>query len=245
MPMRKGIIIFTVAAAIWGAGLIWLAQDADTSPQTSALTTQTTELLAPIQTAGTTTKLPYFDAFSDEQMTLVNNADAVKATWEEVKTFLINDNTDEVIYGTEYSCAGAAMRVHNNAESAGIKTGVAIINFLDDDSGHVCNVFDTADYGLVYIDCTPPQEMTFDNKKEETFFELHPIENDRVAYIQTGEDYGLVDITRAQSFSYSFYVNWMVRWEYYAANPQDGYDDSLGPNRWASPGIVEDIKLYW
>ncbi len=245
MPIRKGTIIFLAAVAIWGAGFIWLIKDADPSPRTSALTTQTTELMAPIQTAGTTTRLPYFDAFSGEQMVLINNTEAIKATWEEVKVFLINDDTDEAIYGTEYSCAGAAMRVHNNAEAAGIKTGVAIINFLNDDTGHVCDVFDTADYGLVYIDCTPPQEMTFDSEKEEVFFILHPIENDRVAYIEIGEDYGLIDITRALSFDYSFYRNWMAEWDYYASNPQEGYDDSLGPNRWASPGIVVNIKLYW
>ncbi|MFC1900360.1 hypothetical protein ACFLYN_02085 [Chloroflexota bacterium] len=61
-------------------------------------------------------------------------------------------------------CADFAERLHNNAELAGIRCGYVsldITNYSDpnglgieSDAGHACNVFETTDRGLVYIDCT-------------------------------------------------------------------------------------------
>ncbi len=63
-----------------------------------------------------------------------------------------------IINGTENPrdpkvCADFAERLHNNAEKAGIRCGYISINF-DDGIGHACNVFETIDSGIVYIDDT-------------------------------------------------------------------------------------------
>lgn len=61
-------------------------------------------------------------------------------------------------------CADFAERLHNNAEKAGIRCGYVSLDMvgysdpynlgIKSDAGHACNVFETTDKGLIYIDCT-------------------------------------------------------------------------------------------
>jgi len=61
-------------------------------------------------------------------------------------------------------CADFAERLHNNAEAAGIRCGyvnLELIGYTDpsnlgipSSTGHACNIFDTVDRGVVFIDCT-------------------------------------------------------------------------------------------
>jgi ribosomal protein L37AE/L43A len=61
-------------------------------------------------------------------------------------------------------CADFAERLHNNAEKAGIRCGHVSLDMtgytdpnnlgIKSNAGHACNVFETTDRGLVYIDCT-------------------------------------------------------------------------------------------
>lgn len=85
---------------------------------------------------------------------LTNNKDAHDPTYNELMNFIINDDTDKHKYiPNEYVCADFAETLHNNAESNGIKAGWVNVYFVDNDD-HVCNVFNTTDMGIVYIDCT-------------------------------------------------------------------------------------------
>jgi hypothetical protein len=72
-------------------------------------------------------------------------------------------------------CSDFAERVHNNAEIAGIKCGYVTIDFSEG-PGHACNVFNTTDRGLVYIDCTGG--MIF-----------HPDNCDKIVNLSIGQAY--------------------------------------------------------
>ena len=84
-------------------------------------------------------------------------------------------------------CADFAERLHNNAEIAGIRCGYVSLETtgytdpynlgISSDSGHACNVFETTDRGLVYIDCTGISDN------------YGPSNNDRIVNIQIGQQY--------------------------------------------------------
>lgn len=95
---------------------------------------------------------------------LANNVSARDPTYEELKTFLKADRTDEIRYNySSFVCADFAETVHNNAEKAGIKAGYVSVDFYEIDDGHACNVFNTTDRGLIFIDCTGYRENYFGN----------------------------------------------------------------------------------
>ena len=50
-------------------------------------------------------------------------------------------------------CADFAERLHNNAELEGIRCGYVSLE-MDDGIGHACDMFETTDKGIVYIDVT-------------------------------------------------------------------------------------------
>lgn len=80
-----------------------------------------------------------------------------------------------------------AERLHNNAEMAGIRCGLVILDMvgyqdphnlgIEPDAGHACNVFNTTDRGLVYIDCTGVTGSD------------GPLNHDRKVNIQIGMEY--------------------------------------------------------
>ncbi|MBA7697659.1 hypothetical protein ES703_106326 [subsurface metagenome] len=84
-------------------------------------------------------------------------------------------------------CADFAERLHNNAELAGIRCGYINLDMtgytdpndlgIPSDSGHACNVFETTDRGIIYIDCTG------------TSNDYGPTNKDRVVEIQVGQQY--------------------------------------------------------
>lgn len=94
------------------------------------------------------------------RITLKNNPDAKNPSWAELKTFLLKDNTDSIEYDFDkFVCADFAERLHNNAEAAGIRAAFVSIwlgpcSYWPTSGGHALNAFETADKGLVFIDCT-------------------------------------------------------------------------------------------
>lgn len=93
-------------------------------------------------------------------ITLQNNPHAVDPSWEELKEFLLEDNTDRRTYDfNTFVCADFAEMLHNNAEAAGIRAAFVCVQlgpcaFFSTSGGHALNAFETTDRGLVYIDCT-------------------------------------------------------------------------------------------
>lgn len=88
---------------------------------------------------------------------LVNYRNATDPTYDQLINFILIDDTDRRIYDpNSFVCSDFAETVHNNAEKAGIKAGWVDIDFTGegDSTDHACNVFNTIDQGLVFIDCT-------------------------------------------------------------------------------------------
>ncbi|MFC1862165.1 hypothetical protein ACFLX6_02635 [Chloroflexota bacterium] len=109
---------------------------------------------------------------------LIDNPTATNPTWNQLKTFLSQDQTDKHTYIEDvYDCTEYSWDVHNNAEAAGIRAAVVHIDFKNEWASHALNVFLTSDYGLVYVDCS---------------------EMDTIARIKAGKEYravGLYEIT--------------------------------------------------
>jgi hypothetical protein len=101
----------------------------------------------------------YYVGANGHSIELVNNPDAKNPTWEELKSFLVLDHTDNYSYiDGSFVCADFAETLHNNAEKAGIRAAWVAIDFSSGGVGHANNAFNTTDEGLVYIDDTGIQD---------------------------------------------------------------------------------------
>ena len=168
-----------------------------------------------------------------ERIYLINNADAVNVSFEALKAFIISDQTDKELYipGLKM-CGYFAETLHNNAERAGIRAAVVVVEFKDGSAPHALNAFETIDRGLVYIDCTGARRSPSDF--EEWLYRLfYPRGQDRMAYIVKGKEYGTILLEDAESTQYSYYAGYI----------QSGIKDENF--FFARPGIVKSIAIYW
>ncbi|MBM3142972.1 MAG: zinc ribbon domain-containing protein [Chloroflexi bacterium] len=161
-------------------------------------------------------------ALTERQVHLSNNSDAKAVSFAELKTFIRQDDTSEKPYFLMH-CVDFAEQLHNNAERAGIKAAFVGVNFVGEEIGHALNAFKTTDRGLVYIDCTGEKLKftsltTIEGKKVPLLDKPNPGEWDKVAYIEKGKQYGTINIDKAESLDYGFYVE-------YAQNCQKMVDD--------------------
>ena len=151
---------------------------------------------------------------------LTDNKSAVNPTWDELITFLKQDDTDRILYDDQsFVCADFAEKLHDNAEKSGIKAAFVSINFEDVSTGHALNAFNTTDMGLVYVDCTG---STTALSKLDSY--------DKIAYLEIGKEYGLVSIYYTKTPDYKF------------------YDDRKNRNLrgfFESVGIVKDVDIFW
>ena len=175
--------------------------------------------------------------WGDDRVQLVNEKRAADPTWEQLRSFLLADETDRKDYDpASFPCGAFAEEVHNNAEAAGIRAAWVVVEFEGEVRRHALNAFSTTDKGLVWIDST------------DSWLELpasvkaygESASRDKVAYVAIGKDYGLVSLDVASSPTYSYYEQYIqrkidhraVRDEYYRrAQVQMSYaadhDDSL------------------
>ncbi len=198
-----------------------------------------------------------------EPLRLYENALAKDPTWAQLRQFVMFDNTDEQPYiPDEFVCADFAAMLHNRAEMAGMKTAYISIDFTEGPA-HALNAFDTADRGVVYIDCTGQgfQEATpggsFDTQNSNADY-------DKAAYVGASLEYGLIPLDKATSFDYAFYEQWDQQWAEYEEK-LDLYNSGtlnfkqrqalrdelqavqfiLGDYRWEPLGIVTDVYIHW
>lgn len=90
---------------------------------------------------------------------LEDNPDARDPSWDDVKQFLWEDNTDALLLprmtseslNLEQWSAVSNTILHNNAERAGIRAGFAAIKLNSFNLNPYLTVFNTTDEGLVYI----------------------------------------------------------------------------------------------
>lgn len=147
---------------------------------------------------------PYLKTKSGNPIRLINNPNSINPTWERLKIFLKQDQTESEYYDiNEYPCGAFAETLHNNAEANGIKCGWVAIIFLGESIGHAINVFNTTDLGLVYIDCMNTtnnisNEEIYDLKNKQDNFQdssNNSIQNyDTVAYVEIGRLLGFINV---------------------------------------------------
>ncbi|MDD4876261.1 MAG: hypothetical protein PHQ86_03910 [Dehalococcoidales bacterium] len=172
-------------------------------------------------TVSSNTAPPYTKPRSANNINLNNQTYATNPTWQELNTFLLTDPTDDHIYwDNSFNCSNFTEMLHNNAETAGIKSAFVAIFFADREIGHALNAFTTSDRGLVYVDCTGPAlEQTYQ----------YTDDWDKIAYVANGKEYGAISINKAFSPEYWFY-------ELTSKSATGG---------WETMGIVNSIDIYW
>ncbi len=167
-----------------------------------------------------------------EPLKLHENALARDPSWQELRTFVLNDNTDEHQYVPDsFVCADFAAMLHDRAEAAGIRAAYVSVD-LADGPGHALDAFNTTDRGLVFIDCNGPglniaTSEAIDSRDVRSDY-------DKVAYVSTGHEYGLISLDRASQFSYAFYEQREQQWQDYKQQAElykaksDAYAQALG-----------------
>jgi hypothetical protein len=73
---------------------------------------------------------------------------------EEVKIFMLHDQTDKIPYTAEFLCIQFADTVVNNARSIGITASSVIVTWANVRNNHAIVVFPTVEDGEVYVDAT-------------------------------------------------------------------------------------------
>jgi len=196
-------------------------------------------------------------------------------TWEELKSFLESDKTDELEYKPqEFDCTGFAITLRDNAWRCGLRCGFVEIG-LSTGVGHNLAAFRTTDKGLIFVDC---------------------LNGDAIAYVQIGKPYGKIALKNVKSryidcsgdparfwgplnytthpypFSYSYYEEYKKRVKFYEESAK-AYNEAVKKynrgegnytysqlQKWyenlealreeitpvyEEPGIVNSIEIYW
>ena len=191
-------------------------------------------------------EIPYRKA-SGFLVKLVNHKNATDPTWDELMSFLESDGTDELPYGTDvpylewYICGDFAEILHNNAEWSNIKAAFVAVDFVEGE-GHALNAFNTIDKGLVYVDCTGRShsqimEELIDNAERED------CENDRIAYVVIGKEYGVISIDKVTSPEQWFYAEYKQEWEYLKRD-REAYNSDIAEYNKAVKAWERDVDAY-
>jgi hypothetical protein len=110
---------------------------------------------------------------------LKNNPKAKNPPLQKLIEFIKANQVNYRTYETgKFVCTEFAVQLHNDAEAAGLRSGLVAIRFQQG-LGHALNVFQTTDKGLVYVDCTGTTETKADRSLYDT-----------IAYVQVGKPYG-------------------------------------------------------
>jgi hypothetical protein len=101
----------------------------------------------------------YKPGATSQQQNTSNEVVLHNPTYQEMKTFLLEDPTNKNVYVEDrYVCVDFSAAVKNNAEAKGIRCAVVDI-FYPDGYGHTIVAFNTTDRGLIYIEPQFDQEV--------------------------------------------------------------------------------------
>jgi len=163
---------------------------------------------------------PYSKGLPNTRINLTNSQSAADPTWQQLLQFLLADDTDDQTYiEGVYTCGSFAETLHNNVEQKGIRAAWVGIDFADDSEGHALNAFYTVDWGLVFVDCTGGGLEVVVPSLEENY--NSDIDHDKIAYVQLGEEYGLVSLDVAKSAEYTFYDQYKQQRQEYESRLED------------------------
>jgi hypothetical protein len=142
--------------------------------------------------------LPFGDD-NGNRLQITNNRSAINPTFVQLLSFLQNDDSNELAIKNKAVGPGPTdVRLHDNAEKAGIRAGVVELQIENVDSVYALVVFDTVDRGRIMVDpmgtpiyACPLTIVHMDN------YDLHnmvfiPIQNNSIAYlVDTGNVSGV------------------------------------------------------
>jgi hypothetical protein len=162
-------------------------------------------------TVYTHTQPPYTNGVNKD-IALVRNDSAINPTWQQVKNFVSEDWTDQILYSYTFVCGDFAERLYNNAEAQGIRTAFVAITFSDGDPPHGLNAFETTDKGLVYIDSTGKGQsyLTIIYSSSSNKELGIPLSYDKIGYVEVGKPYGIISLNVNYGTEYSDYTKWQA-----------------------------------
>lgn len=144
-----------------------------------------------------------------------DNPQAANPTWNQLITFVSQDNTDQNPYDVKsFNCVNYATTVYHNAETLKIESAVVKLNLRNSSAGHAVNAFITSDFGLVYVDCTG---------------------KDTIARIEAGKPYRAVRLGAVQPGQ----VRNDSWWDVLSSNYY------YLPNDYGGQAVVDYIDIYW
>lgn len=193
-----------------------------TSQTTSATTQPTVQEVTPIMTATPTESVsqgfgamvyhgsnpPYMLA-DKSRVILTRNDKATNPTWEQLTSFMAQDQTDQIQYNsTSFVCSDYAERIYNNAEAKGIRAAFVALSFQDGGAPHALDAFQTTDRGLVFIDSTGP-DTPFTIISNPGVKQYGTTSNyDKIGYVQIGQPYEVVSMSTNWGTNYPDYSRW-------------------------------------
>jgi hypothetical protein len=96
--------------------------------------------------------LPFADE-NGNRLLITNNRSAADPTFDRVLAFLQKDDTNAMAISTKNAGPGkSVVRLHDNAEKAGIRAGVVELKISNETDVYSLNVFDTVDKGRIMVD---------------------------------------------------------------------------------------------
>jgi hypothetical protein len=121
------------------------------------------------------------------QVQILNEVGAKDVTYQDVITFLAFDETDKIKYNSNFSCADYSQILQNNSERKGINCGWVYVDLIGSDENdftdHSCNVFNTTDRGIIFVDVTGSDDRM-----------SHPLNMDKMVKLKKGDKYSPVSI---------------------------------------------------
>lgn len=100
--------------------------------------------------------------------------------WNELKVFLELDDTNKIVYNESFDCTGFAVELFKRARDNGLRAGFVEVNYGDNVTGHILNVFQTVDKGMIFVDDTGNENGTG---------------KDAIAYIEVEKPYGTIHLS--------------------------------------------------
>ena len=175
-------------------------------------------------------------------------------TWNELKVFLELDDTNKIVYNESFDCTGFAVELFKHARDNGLRAGFVEVNYGDNVTGHILNVFQTVDKGMIFVDDTGNVNGTG---------------KDAIAYIEVEKPYGtiylsgikdrliLCDVSCTQltkELTYTNYVN-VFDYNYFTkfaecrdlyGNCSDEYNDAIDSyNRGSKEYTYSQIQKWY
>ena len=163
----------------------------------------------------------------------VKNQTLKNPTWDDLKSFLEQDDTDKLEYKPgEFDCTGFAIRLRDNAWRLGYRCAFVEIA-LEEGMGHALNAFQTADGKIIFVD---------------------DVESDAIAYVEVSQPYGRIELNAVRlhyidcsgdparfwgplnytshpdPFSYDYYLSYRRRVEFYGESVE-AYNRALDDYR--------------